>query len=118
MAWQEIIGEIIIAASFYYVMWQVGSFDKYPEIAIPLFIIAIALFHHQTQKKAKWQREYDRLDKLNDAVLKFIQRSGEVPNEDQLKEADELLDIIRDEKLRLLDFNTPATIGGIKTTIG
>ena len=84
-------------------MWQQGTYEKYPELAIPLFLIWLAAIAPTLEIPA-WQWKWKRLERYRNFAIK-------VDDNDLLIKIDEELEWVN-------DWNTPATVGSIKSLLG
>ena len=84
-------------------MWQQGTYEKYPELAIPLFLIWLAAMAPALEIP-EWHWKWKRLERYRNFALR-------VDDNDLLIKIDEELEWVK-------DWNTSATVGSIKSLLG
>jgi len=84
-------------------MWYQGTYEKYPELAMPLFFIWLAILAPSLDTP-DWHWKWKRLERYRSFAIK--------------KDDKDLLIKIDDELQWVHDWNTPATVGSIKSLLG
>jgi hypothetical protein len=87
----------ILSAVFALVLWLSGTYDKYPELAVPLFLIYLTAAAPAMQGKSDFERKWNQLEKLRMKVVK-------AKNEDEQVR-------IEEEREKLESYNIPLTVG-------
>lgn len=95
-----VLGSLMIVPAL---MWQQGTYEKYPELAIPLFLIWLAAIA-PVLEIPEWHWKWKRLERYRNFAIK-------VDDNDLLIKIDEELEWVN-------DWNTPTTVGSIKSLLG
>ena len=99
----SILWNLFLLAPVPFSLWYQGTYEKYPELAMPLFFIWLAVIAPHLDIP-DWHWKWKRLERYRNFAIK-------VDDNDLLIKIDEELEWVR-------DWNTPATVGSIKSLLG
>jgi hypothetical protein len=91
----------ILQAGFALILWQMGTSDKYPELALPLFLIYMAVTGPIFLQNVNFKRKWNQLEKRRVKAVKA----------DNFDEATS----IEEEREKLELYNIPLTLGHLNT---
>jgi hypothetical protein len=99
----RILWNLFLVAPVPVSMWYLGTYEKYPELAMPLFFIWLAVISPFLDIP-DWHWKWKRLERYRNFAIK-------VDDNDLLIKIDEELEWVN-------DWNTPTTVGSIKSLLG
>lgn len=99
----RILWNSLLFMVFPFLMWYQGTYEKYPELAMPLLIIWLAILAPYISIP-DWHWKWKRLERFRNFAIK-------VDDNDLLIKIDEELEWVR-------DWNTPSTVGSLKSLLG
>jgi len=84
-------------------MWYQGAYEKYPELAMPLFFIWLAVIAPAIEIP-DWHWKWKRLERYRNFAIK--------------RDNNDLLIKIHEELEWVHEWNTPVTVGSLKSLLG
>jgi hypothetical protein len=99
----RILWNLIFLMGIPFVMWQQGTYEKYPELALPLFLMWLGVIGPGLEIP-DWHWKWKRLERYRSFAIK--------------RDDNDLLIKIDEELQWVHDWNTPATVGSIKSLLG
>ena len=99
----RILWNLVLLMMLPFVMWLVGTIEKYPELAVPLFFIWMAVVA-PALVIPDWHWHWKKLEKWRKTALK--------------RDDGKLLEEIDEEMEMLKEWHMPATVGAVKSLLG